>query len=230
MLKALVIRNRLDSAKHDLEKFLEGDNFAQREAELEKAVAELTVESTEEERSVVSEAVNALDEERKAFESKREELEKIISDTEAELRDAEEEAPPVEEAEPEKVEERKMEMGIEEIRSSKEYVDAYARYIKTEKDDEVRALLSLNATAATGYVPVPSVVEDRIRTNWNKLGIMELVKKTYIKGNLKVGFELSADAAVVHAEGANAPSEESLTLGVVEMVPKSIKKWINQAA
>lgn len=227
MLKALVIRNKLDSAKHELEKFLEGDNFATRQAELETAVAELTVDSTDEERSVVSDAVEKLEEERNAFEAKRAELEKVISDTEAELRDAEEEMPPEEEKEPEKIEERKMEMNIDEIRSSKEYIDAFARYIKTEKDDEVRALLSTNATTSTGYVPVPTIIEDRIRTNWAKLGIMDAVRKTYIKGNLKVGFELSADEAVVHAEGASAPSEESLTLGVVELVPKSIKKWIS---
>lgn len=123
--------------------------------------------------------------------------------------------------------EEKHTMTIEEIRSSKEYVDAYANYIKTERDDEVRALLSVNATAATGYVPVPTIVEDRIRTNWNKLGIMELVRKTYLKGNLNVGFELSAGEAAIHAEGAAAPSEETLTLGIVSLIPKSIKKWIS---
>lgn len=123
--------------------------------------------------------------------------------------------------------EEKHTMTIEEIRASKEYVDAFAKYIKTERDDEVRALLSTNATVSTGYVPVPSIVEDRIRTNWNRLGLMEQVRKTYIRGNLKVGFELSASPAAIHAEGANAPAEETLTLGVVELIPKSIKKWIS---
>ena len=55
---------------------------------------------------------------------------------------------------------------------------------------------------------------------------MELVNKTFVRGNLKVGFELSADGAVIHAEGANAPSQETLTFGVVELKPESIKKWI----
>lgn len=117
-------------------------------------------------------------------------------------------------------------MGIEEIRKMPEYVDAYANYVKTGRDDEVRALLSTNATVATGYVPVPQIVEDRIRTAWDRLGIMELVNKTYIKGNLKVGFELSASSAGVHAEGADAPDAETLTLGVVTLVPQSFKKWI----
>ena len=127
----------------------------------------------------------------------------------------------------ERIEERNTNtMPIEEIRKSKEYIEAFANYIKTGKDDEVRALLSTNATTATGYVPVPEIVEERIRTAWARLGLMDLVTKTYAKGNLKIGFELSATGAVVHAEGANAPSEETLTFGVVELKPESIKKWI----
>ena len=126
----------------------------------------------------------------------------------------------------EKYEEREKPMTIEEIRNSKEYVNAFAEYIKTGKDEEVRALLSTNATNSGAYVPVPSIVEGRIRTAWKKLGIMDLVRKTFVKGNLKVGFELSADGALIHNEGAAANNEEALTLGVVELKPVSIKKWI----
>ena len=123
-------------------------------------------------------------------------------------------------------EEREKHMTINEIRNSREYVDAFARYIKTGKDEEVRALLTTNATVSGAYVPVPELVEARIRTAWQKLGIMELVRKTYAKGILKVGFELSADGALVHNEGTNANSEEALVLGIVELSPVSIKKWI----
>ena len=122
--------------------------------------------------------------------------------------------------------EEKRTMTIEEIRSSKEYVNAYANYIKTGKDDEVRALLTVNATAATGYVPVPAFVEARVRTAWEKLGIMALVGKSYAKGTLKVAFELSATGAAIHAEGADALSPETLTLGVVSIPAESIKKYI----
>ena len=122
-----------------------------------------------------------------------------------------------------KNEERKT-MTIEEIRSSKEYINAYANYIKTGKDDECRALLTTNV--AGGYVPVPTIVEGRVRQAWQRAGIMELVRKTYIRGNVKVGFELSASDAVVHTEGSTYPSEETLTLGTVELKPESIKKWI----
>ena len=119
-------------------------------------------------------------------------------------------------------EERKV-MTLEEIRSSHEYNVAYANYIKTEDDSECRALLTENVS---GDVPVPTYVDGLIRTAWQRNGLMDLVRKVYIKSNLKVGFELSATAATVHTEGTSAIAEEELHLGVVEMVPQSIKKFI----
>ena len=112
----------------------------------------------------------------------------------------------------------------EEIRASKEYVDAFARYLINEDDRECRALLTVDAS---GSVPVPAIVDEIIRTAWEKDDILSRVKKTYIRGNLKVAFELSADGAYVHDEGTTAPTEESLALGIVTMIPKNIKKWIH---
>ena len=124
------------------------------------------------------------------------------------------------------IEERKDEIKMEnvEIRNTKEYIDAYAEYIKNENDAECRSLLTENVS---GDVPVPEMVYDIVKTAWEKEGIMSLVRKTYIKGNLKVGFEISADPAVVHTEGSGKVTEEDLTLGVVTLVPASIKKWIS---
>ncbi len=119
-------------------------------------------------------------------------------------------------------EERKMTNS--EVIKSAEYRNAYKQYILTGKDEECRALLTENV--ATGVVPVPELVYDIVKNAWEKEGIMALVKKVYLKGNLKVGFEISADGAVIHTEGAAAPTEEKLVLGVVEIVPASIKKWI----
>ena len=110
-----------------------------------------------------------------------------------------------------------------EVRNSKEYIDAFAKYIKTGKDAECRALLTENVE---GVVPVPEMVESRIRNAWEKDEIFSRVAKTFVRGNLKVGFELSATDAAVHTEGTNAPAEEVLTLGIVTMVPANIKKWI----
>lgn len=130
------------------------------------------------------------------------------------------------------IEERSKKMETIEVRNTKEYIDAYANYIKTGSDKACRALLSENASAEvladnTGTVPVPEVVYDIIKTAWDNNEITSLVKKTYIKGNLKVGFEVAATPAHVHAEGDEEPDEELLTIGIVNLIPESIKKWIN---
>ena len=114
-------------------------------------------------------------------------------------------------------------MTVEEIRKSTEYVDAYAKYIKTGDDKECRALLTENAS---GVLPVPVLVDEIVRTAWDNDQILRRVRRTFFKGNLKVAFERSATAAAVHTEGTSAPSEESLVLGIVTMIPANIKKWI----
>lgn len=111
-----------------------------------------------------------------------------------------------------------------EIRNSQEYINAYAEYIKTGDDRACRALLTENAAAGT--VPVPELVENRVRTAWEREQIMALVRKSYLKGNLKVGFEISSDGAVIHTEGGEEIDPENLVLGVVNLVPQSIKKVI----
>ena len=110
-----------------------------------------------------------------------------------------------------------------EIRNTPEYIDAYANYIKSGDDSECRALLT---ELASGTVAVPSLVEDIVRTAWEREGIMSRVRKSYLKGILKVGFEKSADPAYIHTEGAAADTEEALVLGTVSITPASIKKWI----
>ena len=111
----------------------------------------------------------------------------------------------------------------EEVRNSTEYIEAYARYIKTGKDAECRSLLTENVG---GDIPVPSFVYDVVKRAWEDEQIMSLVTRANITGNVKVGFEISASDAEIHIEGANAPDEETLTLGVAELKPASIKKWI----
>ena len=122
--------------------------------------------------------------------------------------------------EPEVREEKKT---MEEIRNSKEYIEAFAQYIKTEDPTECRALLSENGS---GTIPVPELVYDIVKTAWEREGIMSRVRKAYIKGNLKVGFEISSSPAATHNEGV-AVDEESLVLGTVALIPQSIKKWIS---
>ena len=111
-----------------------------------------------------------------------------------------------------------------EVRNTKAYIDAYAEYIKTGRDIECRSLLTENVDGGT--VPVPDFVYDIVKTAWEREEIMNLVTKTYFKGNLKIGFEISGGEATIHTEGGAAVSEEALILGVVELVPASIKKWL----
>ena len=152
----------------------------------------------------------------------------------AELKDLEERKAMAQEIqdnkiEPEVIEERKEERkmkDLKEYRNSEEYVNAYAEYIKSGDDTEVRSLLTTNVGDA-GTVAVPEFVYDIVKTAWEKSDIMALVKKVNVAGNLKVQFEISGSDAVIHNEGSGAVSEETLTLGIVELIPVSIKKWIS---
>lgn len=115
-------------------------------------------------------------------------------------------------------------MTINELRSSAEYNRAYIRAMRGD-ETEIRALLSANA-ASGGQIPVPTQLENEIKTAWEKYSLISLVKHSYFPGNPKIGFELTATGAVVHAEGAPAPDEEVITIGSVELKAESIKKWI----
>jgi HK97 family phage major capsid protein len=73
---------------------------------------------------------------------------------------------------------------------------------------------------------VPTFVYDIVKTAWEREGITSRVRKAYLKGNLKVGFEISGSDAIIHAEGAEAISVEDLVLGTVNIQPQSIKKVV----
>lgn len=123
-------------------------------------------------------------------------------------------------------------MTLKELRSSAEYEDAYAEYLKNNDDREVRRLLTENAQEGAGEgdsasVPVPFYVEDRIRTAWERNEFTQHIRKTYVPGVLRVGFELSATGAAIHNEGAAAVPEEQLALGAVALLPMTVKKWIS---
>ena len=123
--------------------------------------------------------------------------------------------------------EKPMEKTLVEVLKSAEYEEAYARYIKTEDATEVRSLLS--EMVDSGTVPVPTYLNERIMTAWDNSELFGRVNKSYIKGIIRQGFELSATGAAKHVEGDmdHLPSEEELTIGVVEIKPVSLKKWIS---
>ena len=183
--------------------------------ECEARIAEIKNEMNDENADIeaLSAEVDAIEERKNAL-IKEEESRKALAD-----KVAKDVTAPI-------IEERKEDKKMEniEIRNTAEYIDAFAEYIKSGKDNECRSLLTENVS---GSVPVPEFVYDIVKTAWEREGIMSRVKKAYIAGNLKVGFEVSSDGAVVHTEGDEAVDEENLVLGVVELVPASIKKWIS---
>ena len=173
----------------------------------------------------------AIDERSKVLAEIKESREKLLAEKEqieAEIRAAEEVGKHPESAKEIKNERRKETMGEKEFRNSPEYIAAYAKAIKGDSTD-LRALLTENAPE-DGQVPIPTFAEERIRTAWETDEILNRVGKTYVKGNLKIGFEISGSDAVIHVEGTAAPDEEELVLGVVELIPQSIKKWIESEA
>lgn len=102
--------------------------------------------------------------------------------------------------------------------------DALAEYIKGRATEEQRALL-LSANAS-GTVAISQIVDDFIWTDWDKSPLLSRIRKVSVQGNYSVQYESSASGAVVHEEGADAPTDETLVLGTVEFVAKYVKKWI----
>lgn len=182
------------------------------ELEARKAAIAEEVEAPEADLDALEEEVRGIKDEleaRKAEEAKRAEIRSAVAMGEGTVVEI--------------IEKEEPKMTNMEVRNSKEYIDAYAEYIKTENDAECRALLTENVS---GTVPVPEFVYDIVKTAWEREGIMSRVRKSYLKGNLKVGFEISGDPATIHTEGAAAIDPENLVLGTVNLVPASIKKVV----
>ena len=189
-------------------------------AALEERLSQIVEEATEE-KSL--EELKAYEEEQRAIKAELEERKAAEAERRATAEAIVKGAGEVTET-IESVEERK-DMDNIEIRNTKAYIDAYANYIKTENDAECRALLTENVNGGT--VPVPEFVYDVVKTAWERDEITRRVRKAYLKGNVKVGFEISSTGATKHTEGGNAVTEETLVMGTVAMIPASYKKWIS---
>ena len=115
-------------------------------------------------------------------------------------------------------------MSNKEIRNSQEYIEAYARYIRSGSDKECRSLLTENVS---GTIPVPEFVYGIVAERVKASAILSRTRKMNAAGNVKVGFEISAPEAAAHTEGGTAIAEEDLILGIVTMVPETLKKWVS---
>lgn len=164
--------------------------------------------------------IDTLNDEISKLEERKAIIEKEVENRKAEIKEVENNNEVIEEFEKEEV---KGQMEIKELRNTKEYIDAYAEYVKGD-EKAIRMLLTTNAT--DGTIAIPEVVEERIWTDWEKSPILSRVRKSYVKGNYKVGYEASATGAVLHLEGTNAPTEEELGINYIEFVAQYYKKWI----
>lgn len=134
--------------------------------------------------------------------------------------------------ETEKVEERAKDIK-KNILDSEEYKEAWVESIK--RNDENIALKVLRAenpilgmATTNDNVPVPTIWQSYVETAWYNYGkFSRLVNKTSVKGYLSIPIEKSATGAGIHTEGANAPTEEAIVLGLIELKPAMIKKWIS---
>lgn len=116
-------------------------------------------------------------------------------------------------------------MTIEELRSSEEYNKAFAQFIRTGNDAEIRSLTT--TLVATGdAVAIPQIIVDGIEHAWAEQPLLAGIRKVYVKGVVQVPVETAADAAVIHTENSGEVTEEDLTIVNITITPQMIKKWI----
>ena len=191
----------------------------QGEIEQRKAEIEATLENPEADLDALNEEARKLAEESEQLKTQLAEI-KAKAAEEEELRQKIADGKIGETKEEHKEDKTMNEM---EIRSSAAYCEAYKQYIISGDDKECRALLTTNAS---GTVPVPTIVEDVIKTAWEGNEFLSRITKTFFRGNLKVPFEKSADGAYNHSEGTTGLTEENLEIGQVDLTPVNVKKWI----
>lgn len=178
-------------------------SFEQSDVETRDAILE-EVDTLTKEAEDIDSQVSELEEVRAKFEEqeKRMSLTKTVAPTEVEAR----------------AEEIKT-----DIYDTPEYRQAWVDAIRTGDERKVRAMATTEDN-----VPVPTIWQSYVETAWYNYGkFSRLVNKTYIQGYLSIPFEAEADDAVIHTEGTAQPAEEEITLGLIELKPAMIKKWIS---
>ena len=194
----------------------------QGEIEQRKAEIEAALETPEAD-------LDALNEEARRLAEESEQLKTQLAEIKAKAAEEEELRQKIAEGklgETKEEHEEEKHMDMKEIRSSAAYCEAYKKYIISGDDKECRALLSANADTP-GDVPVPTLVEEIIKTEWEGDEFLRRITKTFFRGNLKVPFEKSADMAYNHSEGTTGLTEQDLQIGQVLLQPGNVKKWLD---
>lgn len=239
MLKQLVLQKRLDAAKLELKNFLEKgvelrtrrEAFTTREAELEKAVNELTDESTSEERTAVEEAVatheaegKTLKEDEENFEGEKQRLSDVVSEIENELNEIQERAQKAQNN-PEnnpviRKENKTMNTRTKFFGMTIEQRDAFfARDDMKDFISKIRSSLSGNETrgVTNATVGIPNIALEVLRDNIEQYSkLMKYVTVKTVDGKARQNI-IGTSPEGIWMEAAGAFNELDLELNQVEV-------------
>lgn len=115
---------------------------------------------------------------------------------------------------------------LDEVRSSAEYMDAYATYLRTGNAEELRTLTT-DLIENSETLSVPTVVEQAVEAARHSHPIFDNIRTVEVDGLIKQDVETTAGDACEHTENGEAPDEEELNLAPVTIDPDYITKWKN---
>ena len=208
--------------------------FARSVGELDE-IAQKHLEERKMNEEVIAEVVpteeNCAMTEENSVETVVEETAEAKEETVEEFATVEEE--PKEEIE-EKEEEKRMNTNFEvkEVKevpyqSTKEYRSAWVKAIVGKGDAELNAIKEARGLATTSATLVPTYIADRVQTTWERNRLLNEVSIIISSAKLSFPIETANSGAVFHTEGAEAPSEEAITLVDKLLQPMTAKKWIS---
>ena len=221
-LKTLLLRNKLDARKTALENLRAKDaDFEKREAELETAISEMTVETTDEERSIVDENIETFNAEKGQHEADKVALEEEIRSIEEEI-EAEEKEQRSTETKIEKPEEQRGEMNTMETRkffgmNAQERDAFFAREDVTNFLERARTFGKEKRAVSGAELAIPEVVFGLIKENVAEFS------KLYKHVNVKAVSGTSRQPVMglipeaIWTEMCGKLNELDFTFGVVEM-------------
>lgn len=187
MLKQLMLRKKINSARAALEEYLKADNFEKRSADLEIAITEA---ETDEEITAVEDEIKQLDEEKTTFEEKKSSLEEEVRKLEGELKELDDNQPKPGEANEARSNENKGQIRGGQTTMLTRY-KAFAGMQRAQveeliKRDDVQEFLSRAKTAITekrsitgAELLVPTIMLDLLRDSINKYS--KLISKVNLK-------------------------------------------------
>lgn len=186
--------------------------------------------------SAFARSVNELDDlAKKHFEERKQmdtevreaEVEEVVEET-VETTEARETTEVVEEREKEmntvfEVEKREADNYLD----SAEYRSAWCKAVTGRGDAELNAIKEARGLSTTSATLVPTYVANKIETTWAKNRILNEVSVIYSAAKLSFPVESANSGAVFHAEGTEAPAEQTETLIDVLLQPMTVKKWLS---